>query len=237
MRTIPGWAYALRLMHGYYAERLSADRLRRCYGLAPARVRQYLRAEVEFVVSRLCRHDVAVDLGCGYGRTMPYFARAAARVVGADISLGSVQMARRRLRSVTNSCVVCMDAKKLGFAAKSFDRVICIQNGIAAFHIDQRVLVREALRVLRPGGAAMFSTYADGFWAHRLDWFERQSAAGLIGEIDRARTRDGRIVCKDGFTSGIVRPEEFRRIVAGLDVQIRTVEVDGSSVFYIVAPP
>jgi SAM-dependent methyltransferase len=223
-------------MHGYYEEQLAAERLQRCYRLAPARVQQYLRAEVDFVVDRLRTRDVVLDLGCGFGRTMPYFARPATFVVGIDTSLASLRMAREGLGSIPNSCVACMDAKQLGFASGSFDRVVCIQNGISAFHIDRRVLIREALRVLRPEGVALFSTYSDGFWEPRLDWFEKQSAAGLIGEIDRVRTGDGVIVCKDGFRSSIVRPDEFAALVAGLDVKMDSVEVDRSSIFYVVRP-
>ena len=58
----------------YYKEHLAAERLQQCYQLAPPRVEQYLRAEVEFVVARLRPDDVVLDLGCGYGRTMPAFA-------------------------------------------------------------------------------------------------------------------------------------------------------------------
>ncbi len=221
-------------MPGYYQERLAAERLQRCYELAPERVQQYLRAEVEFVIGRLHRTDAVLDLGCGYGRTIPEFAEAAGYVVGIDTSYPSLQMARERLRAVSNTAVACMDASRLGFTGESFDQIACIQNGISAFHADQGGLVREALRVLRPGGRAFFSSYSARFWEPRLDWFERQADAGLIGEIDRARTGNGVIVCKDGFTSRTVGPEEFRALVANLDVGLESVEVDASSWFHIV---
>ncbi len=200
-------------MYGYYDQRLAADALQRCYDLAPPRVQQYLRAEVDFVVERLVPSDVVLALGCGYGRTIPDFASASSCVVGVDRSQASLRMAQDRLRAVPNSLLACMDAERLGFAAESFDQVVSIQNGISAFHVDRGELVREALRVLRVEGTAIFASYSDRFWEHRLGWFERQAAAGLLGEIDRERTRDGLIVCADGFTSGTVRPEEFRVLV------------------------
>ncbi len=88
--------------------------------------------------------------------------------------------------------------------------------------------------MLRPGGTAFFSTYSDRFWQPRLDWFERQAAAGLIGEIDHSQTGDGVIVCRDGFRAATVRETEFRELVTDLGVSIECVEVDGSSVFYLV---
>ncbi|HZD80394.1 MAG TPA: class I SAM-dependent methyltransferase [Actinomycetota bacterium] len=224
-------------MHGYYAERLADRALERCYQLAPPRVQRYLAAELEFVVAQLRPTDLVLDLGCGYGRAIPAFARAAGFVVGIDTSLPSLEMASRQLRTVPNAAVACMDGTRLGLAGGSFDVVACVQNGICAFHVDQRLLLGEALRMLRPGGTALFSTYAERFWAPRLEWFERQAAAGLIGEIDRERTRPCLIVCTDGFTSGTLSPEEFPALIAGLEVKARSVEVDGSSRFFILRKP
>jgi len=124
-----------------------------------------------------------------------------------------------------------MDAVRLGFRDGAFDRVVCIQNGISAFHVDASALVRESLRVMRPGGIAIFSSYSDAFWEHRLEWFVLQAAAGLVGEIDREKTRDGTIACTDGFTATTVGAREFEALAEGLGARARIVEIDSSSVF------
>ena len=188
---------------GYYKEQLAAERLQQCYRLAPGRVRQYLRAEVDFATTQLGPDCVVLDLGCGYGRTLADFAAHSRLVVGADNSYASVHLGRQRLGSTRRCALVCGDAGRLGFASGTFDRVVCIQT-VSAFGLDRRRLVKETLRLLGHGGLALFSTYADEFWDDRLDWFERQSAAGLIGPIDRRRTRDGVIVCTDGFRAATV---------------------------------
>ncbi len=77
----------------------------------------------------------------------------------------------------------------------------------------------------------LLSSYAESFWPDRLEWFERQAEEGLIGEIDRELTGEGRIVCKDGFTATTVGNEEFLSLCEGLPVTVETVEVDGSSLF------
>jgi 2-polyprenyl-6-hydroxyphenyl methylase/3-demethylubiquinone-9 3-methyltransferase len=124
-----------------------------------------------------------------------------------------------------------MDAVRLGFLDGAFDRVVCIQNGISAFHVDARALVRESLRVTRPGGIALFSSYSDAFWEHRLEWFVLQAEAGLVGEIDWERTRDGTIACTDGFTATTVGARRFAALAEELGVSARIVEIDSSSVF------
>ncbi len=221
-------------MSGYYDKELAASSLERCYELAPPRVQQYLRAEVDFVVSRLRLTDLVLDLGCGYGRTLPDLARAAAFVVGIDTSEPSLALARERLGAYPNVLLTRMNASDLAFVDGSFDAVVCVQNGISAFHNDQRELVREALRVLKAGGTAVFSSYSDRFWEHRLAWFEAQAAEGLIGGIDRQRTGNGVIVCADGLTLTAVGPAEFAGLIAGLGAELESTEVDESSWCYVL---
>lgn len=216
-------------MADYYTARLAADRLRRCYQIAPPRVRQYLLAELDFALGSIRPGDSVLDLGCGYGRTLPDVAAKALFVVGIDNSPASVTMARETVTGLSNVSLGVMDAAELGLAAGRFDVVLCLQNGISAFHRDQRTLLAEALRVCRASGKVLLSTYAERFWPQRLEWFRRQAAEGLLGEIDEERTGAGRIVCRDGFTASTVAPEDFRRLAEGLPAVLSLVEVDGSS--------
>lgn len=218
-------------MSGYYSQHLNAERLRRCYDLAPARVQQYLAAEITHVQSRLRPTDRVLELGCGYGRALDQLAAHARELVGIDTSSESIAMANELLRSHPNCQALVMDAVKMTFPDAAFDLVACIQNGISAFHVEQRVLLVEAVRVTRPGGRALFSTYAERFWPHRLEWFRLQADAGLVGEIDWERTGNGVIVCRDGFTATTVTPDVFRSLAADLDAELELHEVDESSLF------
>lgn len=224
-------------MRGYYTAKLSGDRLRRCYALAPERVRQYLEAEIGFLLGRLRPGDSVLELGCGYGRVALRLAEVAARVVGIDTSEESLELARRLAGPASRCEFLRMDAAALAFRGREFDRVACIQNGVCSFAVDPDRLVREALRVVRPGGSALFSTYAESFWPERLRWFEAQAAAGLVGAIDRDATGDGTIVCKDGFRVGQFGPEEFRSLIHRLGVDGEIATVDDSSVFCEILRP
>ncbi|MFQ5590516.1 MAG: class I SAM-dependent methyltransferase [Phycisphaerae bacterium] len=218
-------------MQGYYKENLSGERLRQCYEIAPARVRQYLDAEIEHVACRIRPSDMVLELGCGYGRVVKRLAGASGSVVGIDTSLSSLQLAHELLGSESNTRLLAMDAVALGFKDRSFDVVLCIQNGLSAFKVDQRVLIGECIRVTRRGGIVLLSSYAERFWCHRLEWFQLQSDKGLLGPIDHARTGDGVIRCKDGFSASTITPNDFASLTAGFDVEARIEEVDGSSLF------
>jgi SAM-dependent methyltransferase len=217
----------------YYGDHLSGERLRRCYEVAPPRVRQYLRAEIDYVLRHVRPGDRVLELGCGYGRAMVPLAGRAARVVGIDTSEASLALGAEIL---PEGSLVAMDAGALGFAGGSFDVVFCIQNGISAFGIDRSRLFAEALRVAGPGGKALFSSYSQRFWSDRLEWFRIQSAHGLLGEIDEDATGDGVIVCKDGFRARTVGPREFEDLARAAGVPFEIVEVDESSIFCVATP-
>ncbi|UCC73715.1 MAG: class I SAM-dependent methyltransferase [Gemmatimonadota bacterium] len=213
---------------GYYSEKLSGQRLRLCYELAPPRVRRYLEAEIAFVLRFVRPSCRVLELGCGYGRVLGRLLDRAAAVLGIDTSLDSLQLARAELGGRCR--LAAMDAVALALADGTFDLVICVQNGIAAFGVDKRRLIEEAIRVTRPGGTVLFSSYSEKFWDERLEWFGIQAAHGLVGELDLEATGDGVIVCKDGFRAETVSPDGFRSLLTGYTAP-RIIEVDGSSLF------
>ena len=224
------------MMSNYYSDKLSAEKLKRCYEIAPPRVRQYLQAEENHVMQKIRPEDIVLELGCGYGRILPPLAQKAATVIGIDISFASLLLGREIFDDKPNCYLLCMNAVQLAFHNNVFDCVICIQNGISAFHVNQRDLIKESVRVTKREGIVLFSSYSDKFWKDRLHWFQLQSEAGLLGEIDHEKTGDGRIICKDGFTATIVRPEQFLSLTAELGVDTRLVEVEESSLFCEITP-
>lgn len=219
-------------MQTYYNKKLSSDRLRKCYEIATPRVQQYLKAEINHVLTKIRSTDLVLELGCGYGRVLPSIAKKAKSVVGIDTSRSSISLGREMLRDYRNCSLIRMNAIKMDFPDCSFDIVICIQNGISAFHVDQANLIKETIRVTKPGGLVLFSSYSDKFWKYRLKWFELQAKAGLIGQIDRRKTHHGTIICKDGFTASTVSPSQFRKLTSNIkNVKTKITEIDRSSVF------
>ncbi len=223
-------------MSDYYSEKLSSERLMRCYEVAPPRVQQYLVAEVEHVLQKIRPKDLVLELGCGYGRVLRALAGKAATVIGIDTSLSSILYGRELLRAVPNCILLQMDALHIAFRDATFDVTVCIQNGISAFHASPIDLIRESVRVTKPGGLVLFSSYTEKFWQHRLEWFRLQADAGLVGEVDFEKTGGGTIVCKDGFTATTFGPAQFLALTTALDVTVTLVEVDESSLFCEIVP-
>lgn len=93
-----------------------------------------------------------LDVGCGTGILVGPLTRTlapAATVVELDLA---DQMLRENLRTHagTRLAAVCADATSLPFAPGSFDVVLCF--GVLPHLGASELVIRELLRVLRPGG-------------------------------------------------------------------------------------
>ena len=218
-------------MANYYSDLLNSNRLKKCYEIAPERVKQFLKAEIAFVLSRIKHNDKVLDLGCGYGRVALKLLEKAKTIVGIDISKDNIELAMKTFDKHDNCEFFVMDAVDLKFADNTFDMVICVQNGISAFKVDPLRLINESIRVTKKGGTVLLSSYSEKFWSFRLKWFQIQAEHKLIGEIDKKLTKNGIIVCKDGFKATSFSRQKFLELTSHFNVQTTIHEIDNSSIF------
>lgn len=99
--------------------------------------------------------DTVLDLAAGTGTSSAAIARAGARVVAADFSLGMMTEGRRRGAPVP---FVGADAQHLPFQDDSFDAAV-ISFGLRNVH-DPRQGLREMARVVRPGGTVVVCEFS-----------------------------------------------------------------------------
>lgn len=215
----------------YYEDKLSAKKLFKCYEIANPRIKRYLDAEIQFVISNIHGAGLALELGCGYGRVLKVVSPFVSIIVGNDISRASLELATSYLKPCNTCRIVQMDASNMAFPSSVFDAVFCIQNGISAFGVDKSRLIAESVRVTKEGGLILFSSYSPKIWQERLDWFRSQSQMGLLGEIDEKKTRNGNIVCKNGFRATTVSGSQFTEFFDEFGLNASIIEVDNSSIF------
>ncbi|MCL2073714.1 MAG: class I SAM-dependent methyltransferase [Marinilabiliaceae bacterium] len=215
----------------YYSKNLNANKLHKCYEIAPPRIQQLLTAEIDFILRNICKDDIVLDLGCGYGRVAIELAKKAKKIIGIDISQNNIELAKSLYQHIHNLEFYKMNAVELAFHADIFDVTICVQNGISAFNEDPYLLLTETLRVTKKGGILLFSSYSDKIWQNRLHWFQIQSEEKLLGEIDYAKTKNGIIVCKDGFKAITYSENDFLTLASKFNVDVIIHEVDDSIIF------
>jgi SAM-dependent methyltransferase len=95
-----------------------------------------------------------LDYGCGHGMASVVLARRGADVTGFDLSTGYVEEARQRaIANEVDAEFLQADAEHLPFDDNSFD---AFWGCAILHHLDLRQAGAELLRVLRPGGVAVF---------------------------------------------------------------------------------
>jgi ubiquinone/menaquinone biosynthesis C-methylase UbiE len=147
------------------------DRIRKLH-VADAAVEQAIRAALADKPFRSL-----LDLGTGTGRMLELFGTEVERGLGLDLSLDMLLLARDRLeRAGLKHCSVRQgDIYDLPLGNDSFDVVILHQ--VLHFLDDGARAIREAARVLRPGGRLLVVDFAP----HELEFLREQHAHRRLG--------------------------------------------------------
>jgi SAM-dependent methyltransferase len=127
-----------------------ADEYHSGRGLSPLKARQvrHLRPRPGMDV---------LDLGCGRGEVLLACARAGARVAGIDYSAAAIEISRDTLGGI-DADLLQGEVTRLPWPDASFDAVL---SGDVIEHLvpdDAAAMLREAHRVLRPGGRLVLHT-------------------------------------------------------------------------------
>jgi SAM-dependent methyltransferase len=108
-----------------------------------------------------------LEVGCGAGTDLVRFARGGAIVTGVDLAPSSIALARKNFALEGRRAeLLVADGEALPFADRSFDLVYA--HGVVQYTTDDRALVRECRRVLKPGGVAVFQVYNRISWLNAL---------------------------------------------------------------------
>ena len=100
-----------------------------------------------------------LDVPCGFGRHAVALAAEGYRVVGLDRSLTQLREARRRRGAAPGLTLVRADYRHIPLAAGAFDAAVNLHSSFGyAGEDDDRLLMREIRRVLRPGGRLVIET-------------------------------------------------------------------------------
>jgi SAM-dependent methyltransferase len=115
-----------------------------------------------------------LDVGCGAGTDLVRFARGGAHVTGVDVASSAIALARQNFAQQNLEADLReADGERLPFPDASFDFVYA--HGVVQYAANDRAVVDECRRVLKPGGEAVFQVY------NRLSWLNVLSKLMKVG--------------------------------------------------------
>lgn len=146
----------------------------------------------------------AIELGCGTGYVASWMAKRGARVTGIDVSSEQLLTAQRLAKQYHTEIVFYeCNAEEVDAPDEFFDYAISEYG--AAIWCDPELWLREAWRILRPGGALAFVGH------HPLTIACMPEDAEVVGKCLQRSYRDLRIVDWSQTATGGI---EFNRSVS-----------------------
>ena len=168
---------------------------------------------------RLCEADArllgevsgrrVLEIGAGAGQCARWVRAAGGEVVASDLSAGMLRQGLAlHVAGAGGLPFIQCDGRELPFAEGSFD-IVFTSYGVVPFVADSDLVMREAARVLRPGGRFVFSTTHPFRWAFpddpgsggltvRHSYFDRtpyveQDSSGRATYVEHHRTLGDRV--------------------------------------------
>lgn len=148
---------------------------------------------------------IILDAGCGDGELAVELCKRGAKVTGIDVSARMIESARERARRHgANVTFMVAPAQDLPFAPDAFDAVVAIT--VLCFVEDAAPVLRETVRVLRPGGRLVIGEL--GGWN---TWAAERRVRGWFGNPlwrrARFRTADELRVLVNGAGLAVETPQ------------------------------
>ncbi len=106
-----------------------------------------------YFAAQFISNKEVLEVGCGPGLGLGYLSRNAKMVVGGDIMLDSLRLARKHYDGRVG--LTCMDAHKLPFRNDCFDAVICLA---AVIYLDLPVFLAQCQHILKKDGVLILNS-------------------------------------------------------------------------------
>ncbi len=114
------------------------------------------RLRIPWILDQIGKNKTVLDIGCGAGLLTNALAKAGHKTFGIDVSASSLQVAQK-YDATSSALYQVANGYDLPFPEAQFD-VVCAMDLLE--HVEEpQLVIREASRVLKPGGLFFFHTF------------------------------------------------------------------------------
>lgn len=190
------------------------------------------------------RGEQVLEVGCGIGGDTVRWAERGNSVCALDLNLPSVSLTRQALRRRGLSATLAVaDAEHIPFPDNAFDLVYSF--GVLHHSPDCARGIREAIRVLRPGGELVLMLYHRHsvlyhwrvrFWFGLVRGYRKRfrDSTALLSFVTEDQAKDG--VLSNPLTRAFTRGEVTAMLSGMRDIHIETHYIDAFQLIPPVAP-
>jgi len=187
-----------------FYERFGEDFLKLEY--LPEEVLDYLKAEEEYLLSKIREGSKVVDFGCGRGRILKLLLNRAELLVGVDHSRKMLNYCEELFKKHKHVRCHLSDVRSTPLRDDIFDYTLCMYATFGSFHEPEKVL-KEMIRVTKPGGKIILSVYSEDALDTVLKMYESKG-------IRVERIEGNVIYTKEGDVARLFSKEEIRKLLA-----------------------
>lgn len=188
--------------------------------------KEYFNYEYEYLKNNLSKKSIALDLGCGDGRTIKRLAKYTKKFIGIDNDNRAVSDSKEFLREIKNTEIILEDAENTKFKEKTFD-IIFTGLTFVNFNTSREKILKEIKRILKDEGRFIFSIYNENALKFR------EKAYTKVGANYRVIDEKGTVLLEHGKAiSEQFSKEDIKIILEKADFGIE--EIKEGIIYYMI---
>lgn len=189
--------------------------------------REYFNYEYEYLKKNLRKEVIALDIGCGDGRTIKKLAKYTKIFIGIDNDKQAVSDSKEFLKKIKNTEIMLEDAENTKFKEKTFD-IIFTGLTFVNFNSSRERILKEIRRILKDEGKFILSIYNEKALKFREKAYTKVGAKYEIIDLKK-----GSVILKHGDAlSEQFSKEEIKEILEKEDFEIE--EIKEGKIYYII---
>jgi len=189
--------------------------------------KEYFDYEYEYLKNNLSKNILALDIGCGDGRTIKKLAKYTKKFIGIDNDEIAVTDSKKFLGKISNTEIILEDAENTDFKDKTFD-LIFTGLTFVNFNTSREKILKEIKRILNDEGKFIFSIYNEKALKFREKAYNKVNA-----KYDIINIKKSSVILKHGnVLSEQFTKEEIKEILDKNGFEIE--EIREGKIYYII---